>query len=105
MGVTITMLTVIAHYRAQPDRGDDVAAMLARHLTLARAEPGCIEFTVYRSTDDPDVFALYEQYVDEDAFQQHRHTAHFREYIENGVVPLLAERAWQRYATVEPALA
>jgi hypothetical protein len=27
-----------------------------------------------------------------------------REYIENGVVPLLAERAWQRYAPVDTAL-
>jgi (4S)-4-hydroxy-5-phosphonooxypentane-2,3-dione isomerase len=96
------MLTVIAHYRAQTGRGDDVATILARHVTPSRAEPGCVAFVAYRSTDDPDVFALYEQYVDDTAFQQHRRTAHFKKYIENGVVPLLAERAWQRYGTVEP---
>jgi quinol monooxygenase YgiN len=97
------MLTVIARYRTQPGRGDDVAAILARHLTPARAEPGCITFVAHRATDDPDVFVLYEQYLDEAAFEQHRHTPHFSEYIEHGVVPLLAEREWKIYGSVEPA--
>jgi quinol monooxygenase YgiN len=96
------MLTVIAHYRAQAGRGDDVAAILARHIAPTRAEPGCIAFLVYRSTDQPDIFALYEQYLDEPAFEQHRQTPHFENYIENGVVPLLANRAWQRYENVDP---
>ena len=50
----------------------------------------------------PDGFVLYEQYVDEAAFEAHRQSPHFREYIEGGVVPLLAEREWHRYDLVGP---
>jgi quinol monooxygenase YgiN len=91
------VLTVIAHYRASTGNGDAVAALLASHLESTRAEPGCLQFLVYRSTDDREVFALYEQYDNEAAFQSHRESAHFRDNIVNGVVPLLTERSWQRY--------
>jgi hypothetical protein len=36
------LLTVIAHYRTQPGRGDEVAAILSRHIPPSRAEAGCI---------------------------------------------------------------
>jgi quinol monooxygenase YgiN len=94
------VLVVIARYRAQPGRGDEVAAILARHTPPTRAEPGCVRFLVNRSTDDGDRFVLYEQYADEAAFQAHRESAHSRENIEGGVVPLLAERTWERYELV-----
>ena len=44
---------------------------------------------------------LYEQYEDEAAFAAHRVSPHFRRYIEGQVVPLLAERSWERYSVVE----
>jgi quinol monooxygenase YgiN len=44
---------------------------------------------------------LHEQYTDEAAFQAHRQTRHFREYIEQSLVPLLIKREWQRYAVIE----
>ena len=96
------MLTVIAHYRTLPNRSDEVAATLGRHVAATRREPGCVQFTVNRSTEDPEGFVLYEQYVDEDAFEQHRGSSHFEEYILGTVVPLLAERTFQRYVLVEP---
>jgi quinol monooxygenase YgiN len=96
------MLTIIADYQSYPGKGDDVAAILGMHVTRTRAESGCSQFLVNRSDDDPDRFVLYEQYVDEAAFEWHRQTQHFRDYIESGVVPLLAARAWHRYHLVEP---
>ena len=96
------MLTVIARYRAHPGRGDEVAAVLRRHVAATRAEPGCIQFDASRSTEHPDEFVLYEKYVDEAAFDAHRASPHFAEYILGKVVPMLAERAWQRYDEVAP---
>ena len=49
----VTVLTIIANYHAKPGKGDEVAAILARHVALTRAEPGCIQFLVNRSEDDP----------------------------------------------------
>jgi quinol monooxygenase YgiN len=96
----VNVLTVIAHYRTVAGRGDAVASLLQLHAEACRSEAGCLQFLVYRAVDDRDAFALYEQYVDEAAFQAHRVTPHFRDYIENGVVPLLAERTWQQYKEI-----
>lgn len=94
------MITVIADYRAQPGRADEVASVLAQHVAATRAEPGCVQFVAYRSSEDADRFALYEQYVDEAAFEAHRATPHFHTYIEGKIVALLAERRWARYEEV-----
>lgn len=96
------MLAIVAHYRAQPGKGEDVAAVLRKHITATRAEAGCALFVVNRSVDDPDCFALYEQYDDEAALEWHRESPHFRDYIAGQVIPLLEERTWQLYSIVEP---
>jgi len=94
------VITVVARYRAQPDRADEIARVLAEHVAATRREPGCVQFVAYRSSDDADQFLLYEQYVDETAFEAHRASAHFRGYVEGTIVPLLAERRWSRYREV-----
>lgn len=93
-------VTVMAEYQAHVGKGDEVAMILARHVTATRAEPGCVTFTAYRDPDDPDHFALYEQYTDEHAFQAHRQTPHFVGYIEEQIVPLLHDRRWRRYEEI-----
>lgn len=96
------MLTVIATYRCQPGRGDQVAAILADHVAATRSEPGCITFEANRAVGEPDLFVLYEQYRDEAAFDEHRKSPHFERNVEKGVVPLLAERTWHRFHQVDP---
>jgi autoinducer 2-degrading protein len=94
------VLIVIAQYRAQPGTADDIAEVLRHHAVSSAAEPGCLQFTALRSADDPDRFVLYESYVDEAAFDEHRATPHFRTNIEGFVAPRLAERSWSRYEVV-----
>jgi quinol monooxygenase YgiN len=96
------MLTVIARYQVQTGMGDLVATALAKHATATRTEPGCIQFVVYRSRTERDQFVLYEQYVDDEAFEAHRQTPHFRSYVEGTIAPLLSERKADRYDEVEP---
>ena len=97
---TDALVTVIAEYQAHAGRGDEVATVLARHVTATRAEPGCVNFTAYRDPADPDHFALHEEYTDENAFQAHRKTAHFVAFVEEQIVPLLLDRSWRRYHEV-----
>jgi quinol monooxygenase YgiN len=94
------MINVIAHYRERQGSADQVAAVLARHVAATRLESGCVQFIAYRSRTAPDEFVLYEQYQDEESFEFHRQTPHFREYVEGSIVPLLAERIWDRYEEV-----
>ena len=96
------MLTVIARYRTRPGAGDSVAEVLAKHIKATRAEEGCIGFDVARSTENRDEFVLYERYVDETAFESHRESPHFKQFILAQVVPMLEERTWQRYDDLSP---
>ena len=96
------MVTVIARYRAKADRGPEVAMALGKHLVATRKEPGCVQFLVYRSRSDGDRFLLYEQYDDAAAFEAHRASDHFKQYVEGTIVPLLAEREWDSYDEVLP---
>ena len=94
------MLTVIAEYEARAGKGAEIAAVLARHVAATRAETGCVTFIAFQDSGDPDHFALYEQYVDEAAFQAHRQSPHFAEYVEGDIMPLLARRRWHRYQEI-----
>ena len=92
------MVAVIASYIARPGTADEIARILDGHGQSSRAEPGCVRFDAFRAVDDPDRFWLFEEYVDEAAFQEHRSTPHFRENIESRIVPMLVERSWARVA-------
>lgn len=90
------MLIVVARYRATRGEESTVSDLLRANAQASRAEPGCLEFSVYQEIDDPQAFLLYERYTSEDAFQAHRQTPHFQDIIEKQVAPLLDERAWTR---------
>jgi quinol monooxygenase YgiN len=98
------VITLIAQYHAQPGAGDRVAEVLAKHVAATRSEPGCVTFIAYRSSEDPDRFVLYEQYVDEGSLDAHRLTPHFGRYIQDTIIPLLLERRVARYEEVEAVL-
>jgi quinol monooxygenase YgiN len=96
------VLTLIVHYQVQPRKGDVVAAALAKHIQATRQEAGCTRFIGYRSTQDPDSFILYEQFVDEQSLEAHRQTSYFQRYVQDTILPLLAERTFDRYEEVVP---
>lgn len=90
------MLIVVARYVVAAGHADTVVRLLRTNAEASRGEPGCLEFSVFQDADDPRRILLYEEYTDEEAFQAHRRTPHFREIIEAQVVPLLDERTWTR---------
>jgi len=87
------MRALLARYRAKQTQGDVVERTLLQMAeAVRRDEPGCLVYRAARSTDDPDVFVLYEEYEDEAALLAHRETPHFRDLIEGVVVPVLESR-------------
>ena len=88
---TNAVVTVIAQCRSRAGAGDVVASLLAAHVTASQAEAGCSSFRAYRDAADPDRFALHEQ------------SAHFARYFAGGIIPLLLDRAWSRYAEIPAA--
>jgi quinol monooxygenase YgiN len=68
------MLIIVARYMVGEGHESTVARLLQKNAEASRAEPGCLEFSVYRGIDDPRAFLLYERYASEEAFQDHRRT-------------------------------
>ena len=87
------MMALMARYHAREGKGDLVERTLREMADAVRAdEPACLVYRAARSTEDPDVFVLYEEYADEEALLAHRETPHFRDLIEGVIVPALISR-------------
>ncbi|HSF63223.1 MAG TPA: antibiotic biosynthesis monooxygenase [Paracoccaceae bacterium] len=66
------MIRVRGHLRCMTaDEAAAVAAHVADHIALSRAEPGCLSFHIV-ATDDPIVWALDETFRDRPAFDAHQ---------------------------------
>ena len=95
-------IAIVVDYQAMEGKGDEVAALLARHMAASRAEPGNLDFVALRSNDDPDAFVLYERYVNQEAFEAHQASPHFTGIAVAQIRPLLAERTLRFCQVVEP---
>jgi quinol monooxygenase YgiN len=60
-----------ARFHAQEGQEEAVAALLRAQVEPVRAEPGCIEMGIYRSTRDPRLFYIHSRWIDEAAFEVH----------------------------------
>jgi (4S)-4-hydroxy-5-phosphonooxypentane-2,3-dione isomerase len=96
------MIVLVAEWTAKPGRGDEIAETLREVIPIMHDEPGVLLYHPNRSVDDPDRFLLYEHYPDQPTREAHRDTAHFKEYIEGRIWPLLTERRVTIYDLVTP---
>jgi quinol monooxygenase YgiN len=95
------MIVLVARYHGKPGQGDAIQAALKQMAPrVAADEPGCKLYHACRSQENPDLFLLYEQYMDEAALLAHRETSHFKEIIEGTIVPLLEKRERELYTLV-----
>lgn len=51
---------------------DSVIAALPTHIDLSRQEKGCLTFEVTQSAEHKNIFYVYEEFVDDAAFQSHQ---------------------------------
>jgi len=76
-------LTVVARLRSAQGKGDALATLLSEQAAVIRdAEPGCLVYRIHRGTHDPELFLIYETYVDDAAFDLHRRSSHLAAYRE-----------------------
>jgi quinol monooxygenase YgiN len=96
--VTEGGLLVVAQWEAREGQADRVADILSRFLPEAQREPGAKLFLISRAKDNPAQFLFYELFRDEAAFKAHQDSAHFKTYIAEQALPLLARRERTQYA-------
>ena len=46
-----------------------------------RDEPSCFRFDILQNAEKPEVFHLYEVYEDDQAFELHKKTPHFKQWF------------------------
>jgi quinol monooxygenase YgiN len=82
---------VSAKWRAKPGREDRLKALCEEMTAPSRAEPGNLYYQAQRSLEDPQLFYLYEQYVDEAGYVAHQESEHFTRLVKGEAIPELLE--------------
>jgi quinol monooxygenase YgiN len=92
------MFVLQVNIRIKPENVDAFMKKALENAREARKEPGCRQFDVLVDPKDSAKVMLYEVYDDEQAFEAHQQTPHFKKYVAEAV-PLLASRerqVWKR---------
>ena len=93
---------VSAKWRAKEGKADRLLEVIREMTPPSRAEPGNLFYQAQRSTDDPQLFYLYEQYVDEAGYQAHMDSEHFTRLVKGEAIPeLLEDRERAFYETID----
>jgi len=95
------MIVQVVYLEVQTDKMESFLAEVLTNAQASRGEAGVIQFDVIQQIDDPSRFMLYEVYQDEAALEAHRHTPHFKRWVERGVPLLRGERVRVMYRAVE----
>ena len=91
---------VSAHWRAKEGKEDRLVEVIREMTPPSRQEPGNLFYQAHRSPDDPRLFYLYEQYVDEAGYEAHMNSEHFQRLVVGEAIPNLESRERAFYDTL-----
>ncbi len=94
------MIVQSVRFTFAPEDADKAEAILRELRDASREEEGVVGFDVARSQENPNVFALWEQYRDDAALDAHKETDHFRRLVLDGVRPLAKERKAEQLVSI-----
>jgi autoinducer 2-degrading protein len=86
------MVNVIVILEIDPARVEDFLEVILHNAAESVKEPGCTRFEVNRQADQPNLFALSEQYVDQAALEAHTRTPHFALWKEKSATGFVTKR-------------
>jgi quinol monooxygenase YgiN len=93
---------VSAKWRAKDGKADRLLEVIREMTPPSRAEEGNVFYQAQRSVEDPQLFYLYEQYVDERAYEAHMDSEHFTRLVKQEAIPdLLEARERDFYETID----
>ncbi|HAE84091.1 MAG TPA: antibiotic biosynthesis monooxygenase [Ktedonobacter sp.] len=92
---------VAALWRAKKGQEQTIQRVIEIMTPLSRQEPACVYYQAQLSTNDPQLFFLYEQYVNEAGYEAHMATPHFEQYVKGEAIPNLESRERAFYETLD----
>jgi quinol monooxygenase YgiN len=94
-------LAVAVTWHARAGAEARLEAILGELAAVTRVEPGCLTYQPHRAADGAGVFFIYEQFVDEAAFNAHLESEYYRRLVLDEAVALLEHRERSVYSTVD----
>lgn len=92
---------VCAKWTAKEGKEDRLAQICEEMTEPSRAEPGNLYYQVQRAPENPRLFFLYEQYVDEGGYEAHMASEHFTRLVKEEAIPeVLEAREREFYETL-----
>ena len=92
---------VCAKWTAKAGKEDRLVEIIEEMTPPSRAEPGNVYYQAQRSPDNPRLFFLYEQYVDEGGYEAHMASPHFTRLVKEEAIPdVLEAREREFYETL-----
>ncbi len=92
---------VLARWTAKEGQEDRLAEICDEMTEPSRAESGNAYYQAQRSTENPRLFLLYEQYEDEAAYEAHMASEHFTRLVKEEAIPdVLESREREFYETL-----
>jgi quinol monooxygenase YgiN len=68
----MTKIIMCGHVIIPADERDVFEKAIPIHIQLTLDEPGCLEFSIVEDKDNPNKFAVYEEFSDKAAFLYHQ---------------------------------
>ncbi len=68
----MSKVTLSGHIEVPAVELSKITVALEKHMALTREEPGCIVFEVVQDSEEPTMFTVYEEFVDQAAFDSHQ---------------------------------
>src|SRR3954465_7635250 len=87
-----SVITIVARWEPLPEAYEEVMAVIAELRPQSLAEPGCLGYEVYKSTEEPRTLLILEHYSDVAALEAHKVSNHYQSLVVGRALPLLADR-------------
>jgi quinol monooxygenase YgiN len=95
------MIVLLVQFTVKPGAEEQARHFILKMQEHTRREPGCRMYAGHQSTKNPRHFLFYEQYDNAEALDAHRASPYFREYIAQGLEPLMEEVHRELYQPVD----
>jgi quinol monooxygenase YgiN len=74
-------LTVVATFQARPGKEAELRAALTGLLAPTRQEPGCLNYDLHQSAQEPAKFLFHENWTDQAALDAHLKSPHIQKLL------------------------